>query len=188
MRILPHGPDRSVIVSAEDRTGLAAIIGDRSRPLKHERRATIVLHSADRAGNGRGSGAPAGRQPSGGMALAAALRRGRGRAVAARSERGARRLCPRRGWPRPWDRPAPNRRERSPTGPAGPWARPPTFDKQIPTQSPSSGPDRRRYSRQLQRLPVPFVGISALEPWPSKGGGGVVILTLGMVANRGMSS
>jgi hypothetical protein len=31
-----------------DRTRLAAIIGDRSRPLKHVQRARIVLHSADR--------------------------------------------------------------------------------------------------------------------------------------------
>jgi hypothetical protein len=38
----------SVIASAEDRTRLAAIIGDRSRPLKHVQRARIVLHSADR--------------------------------------------------------------------------------------------------------------------------------------------
>jgi transposase len=38
----------SVIVSAEDRARLAAIIGDRSRPLKHVQRARIVLHSADR--------------------------------------------------------------------------------------------------------------------------------------------
>jgi len=37
-----------VIVSAEDRARLAAIIGDRSRPLKHVQRARIVLHSADR--------------------------------------------------------------------------------------------------------------------------------------------
>src|SRR5579863_2384278 len=38
----------SVIVSAEDRARLTAIIGDRSRPLKHMQRAKIVLHSADR--------------------------------------------------------------------------------------------------------------------------------------------
>jgi DDE superfamily endonuclease/homeodomain-containing protein len=38
----------SVIVSAEDRARLAAIVGDRSRPLKHVQRAKIVLHSADR--------------------------------------------------------------------------------------------------------------------------------------------
>src|SRR5437763_12563057 len=38
----------SVIVSAEERVRLAAIVGDRSRPLKHVRRARIVLHSADR--------------------------------------------------------------------------------------------------------------------------------------------
>jgi len=37
-----------VIVSAEDRARLAAIIGDRSRPLKHLQRARIVLQSADR--------------------------------------------------------------------------------------------------------------------------------------------
>jgi transposase len=36
-----------VIVSAEDRARLAAIVGDRSRPLKHVQRARIVLHSAD---------------------------------------------------------------------------------------------------------------------------------------------
>ena len=38
----------SVIVSAEDRARLTAIIGDRSRPLKHVQRARIVLHSANR--------------------------------------------------------------------------------------------------------------------------------------------
>ena len=38
----------SVIVSAEDRARLAAIIGDRSRPLKHVQRARIILYSADR--------------------------------------------------------------------------------------------------------------------------------------------
>jgi transposase len=38
----------SVIVSPEDRARLAAIIGDRSRPLKHIQRARIVLFSADR--------------------------------------------------------------------------------------------------------------------------------------------
>jgi transposase len=38
----------SVIVPAEDRARLAAIVGDRSRPLKHVQRARIVLHSADR--------------------------------------------------------------------------------------------------------------------------------------------
>ena len=37
-----------VIVSPEDRARLAAIIGDRSRPLKHIQRARIVLFSADR--------------------------------------------------------------------------------------------------------------------------------------------
>ena len=34
----------SVIVSAEDRARLAAIIGDRSRPLKHVQRARIILY------------------------------------------------------------------------------------------------------------------------------------------------
>jgi transposase len=38
----------SVIVSADDRVRLAAIAGDRSRPLKHVQRARIILHSADR--------------------------------------------------------------------------------------------------------------------------------------------
>jgi transposase len=38
----------SVVVSVEDRARLAAIIGDRSRPLKHTQRARIVMHSADR--------------------------------------------------------------------------------------------------------------------------------------------
>src|ERR1700739_768368 len=36
-----------VIVSAEDGARLAAMVGDRSRPLKHVQRARIVLHSAD---------------------------------------------------------------------------------------------------------------------------------------------
>src|SRR6185312_1483377 len=38
----------SVVVSAEDRARLAAIAGDRGRPLKHVQRARIVMHSADR--------------------------------------------------------------------------------------------------------------------------------------------
>jgi DDE superfamily endonuclease/Homeodomain-like domain len=42
------GQTVSVIVSAEDRARLAAIIGDRSRPLKHVQRAKIVVFSADR--------------------------------------------------------------------------------------------------------------------------------------------
>lgn len=38
----------SVIVGAEDRARLAAVVGDRNRPLKHVQRARIVLLSADR--------------------------------------------------------------------------------------------------------------------------------------------
>jgi len=38
----------SVVVSAEDRARLAAIVGDRARPLKHVQRARVVLLSADR--------------------------------------------------------------------------------------------------------------------------------------------
>src|SRR5438874_1933686 len=37
-----------IFVSAEDRTRLAAIIGDRNRPQKHVQRARIVLASAER--------------------------------------------------------------------------------------------------------------------------------------------
>ena len=37
-----------MIVDAEDRARLAAVAGDRRRPLKHVQRARIVLHSADR--------------------------------------------------------------------------------------------------------------------------------------------
>ena len=37
-----------VIVNAEDRARLAAVVGDRRRPLKHVQRARIVLRSADR--------------------------------------------------------------------------------------------------------------------------------------------
>src|ERR1700687_1602226 len=37
-----------ILVGAEDRTRLAAIIGDRNRPQKHVQRARIVLASADR--------------------------------------------------------------------------------------------------------------------------------------------
>ena len=40
--------DVCVIVSAEDRARLAAVVGDRSRPLKHVQRARIVLHSGER--------------------------------------------------------------------------------------------------------------------------------------------
>jgi hypothetical protein len=38
----------SVIVGSEDRARLAAILGDRNRPLKHMQRANIVLLSAER--------------------------------------------------------------------------------------------------------------------------------------------
>ena len=37
-----------ILVGAEERTRLAAIIGDRNRPQKHVQRARIVLLSADR--------------------------------------------------------------------------------------------------------------------------------------------
>ena len=37
-----------VVVGAEDRARLTAIVGDRSRPLKHLQRTRIVLFSADR--------------------------------------------------------------------------------------------------------------------------------------------
>jgi Homeodomain-like domain-containing protein len=40
--------DVCVIVNAEDRARLAAIIDDRNRPLKHIQRAQIILFSADR--------------------------------------------------------------------------------------------------------------------------------------------
>lgn len=40
--------DVCVIVGAEDRARLAAVVGDRGRPLKHMQRARIVLLSADR--------------------------------------------------------------------------------------------------------------------------------------------
>src|SRR3979411_2862340 len=38
----------SVIVTAEERVRLAAIAGDRSRPLKHGQRTPIQVHSPDR--------------------------------------------------------------------------------------------------------------------------------------------
>lgn len=38
----------SVIISPEDRARLAAIIGDRNRPVKHVQRARIALLSGDR--------------------------------------------------------------------------------------------------------------------------------------------
>jgi hypothetical protein len=37
-----------VVVDAEDRARLAAVVGDRRRPLKHVQLARIVLYSADR--------------------------------------------------------------------------------------------------------------------------------------------
>ncbi len=40
--------DICVIVGAEDRERLAAVVGDHSRPLKHIQRARIVCYSADR--------------------------------------------------------------------------------------------------------------------------------------------
>ena len=44
----PMAQDLCVVVSAEDRARLAAIIDDRNRPLKHVQRAQIILFSADR--------------------------------------------------------------------------------------------------------------------------------------------
>jgi hypothetical protein len=38
----------SIIVGAEDRARLAAILGDRNRPLKHGERANIIMLSAER--------------------------------------------------------------------------------------------------------------------------------------------
>ena len=38
----------SVIIGSEDRARLAAILGDRNRPLKHTQRANIILLSAER--------------------------------------------------------------------------------------------------------------------------------------------
>src|SRR3954469_10446469 len=71
-----------VIVTAEERVRLAAIVGDRSRPLKHVQCARIVLHSADRL-SVLEVGASRQRKPPGGLAVAAALRRRRhGRAPA----------------------------------------------------------------------------------------------------------
>src|SRR5947207_13957025 len=62
----------SVIVSAEERVRLAAIVGDRSRPLKHVQRARIVLHAADRLPVPEVA-RRASVTPPGGLALAAAL-------------------------------------------------------------------------------------------------------------------
>ena len=53
-----------VIVSAEDRARLAAIIDDRNRPLKHVQRAKIILFSADRCRCCRWRGAPASSRPA----------------------------------------------------------------------------------------------------------------------------
>ena len=48
MRFGDMAQEVCVIVSAEDRARLAAIIDDRNRPLKHIQRAQIILFSADR--------------------------------------------------------------------------------------------------------------------------------------------
>src|SRR3984893_10640702 len=71
-----------ILLGEEDRTRLAAIVGDRNRPQKHVQRARIVLLSADRLPV-LAVAEPDRRQPASGMAMAAALRRtGRRRAVA----------------------------------------------------------------------------------------------------------
>jgi hypothetical protein len=72
-----------VILGADDGSPLAAIIGDRSRPLKHAQRARIVLFSAERlpvleVARRAGVSRPA--------ALAAALWRGGRRRPPARQE------------------------------------------------------------------------------------------------------
>jgi hypothetical protein len=41
-------PQVSVVISAEDRARLAAVVADRNRPLKHVQRARIVLLSTER--------------------------------------------------------------------------------------------------------------------------------------------
>ena len=48
MRICGHGSDLDVIVDAEHRARLAAVVGDRNRLQKHVQRARIVLLSAER--------------------------------------------------------------------------------------------------------------------------------------------
>jgi hypothetical protein len=61
-----------VFPPAGDRERLLAIVADRNRPLKHVRRAQIVLCSADRL-PGSGSGAARERQPTRGLALASTI-------------------------------------------------------------------------------------------------------------------
>jgi len=62
---------------SEDRACLLAIVADRDRPLKHVRRAQVILGSAE-APAGAGSGmAGRGGQPSRLLALAGALRQAR---------------------------------------------------------------------------------------------------------------
>ena len=48
VRFWGHSQTVSVIVNAEDRERLAAVIGDRNRPLKQILRARIVVLSAER--------------------------------------------------------------------------------------------------------------------------------------------
>jgi transposase len=48
MRVCLHGSDSLALLSAHDRSGLQEVVEDRGRPVKHVRRAQIVLLSADR--------------------------------------------------------------------------------------------------------------------------------------------
>jgi hypothetical protein len=77
-----------ILLGDEDRVRLAAIAGDRNRPQKHVQRAGIVLLWGDRLP--AGGGAPDRRQPTGGMAMAAALRRAGCRRAVARQNAQAR--------------------------------------------------------------------------------------------------
>ena len=84
-------------VSAADRARLEAIVADRNRAQKHVARARIILAFGRPAGGRRGRQARRGR-PAGGLALAAALRRGRRRRPAARQDPQAGQAA---AWPTP---------------------------------------------------------------------------------------
>jgi len=85
-------PDVCVIVGTEDRVRLAAVVGDRRRPLKHVQRARIVFGGA---ADGSGGRPPGGHQPAGGLALAMAFCATRRGDPASRDYR-------QRRWPRFW--------------------------------------------------------------------------------------
>jgi hypothetical protein len=102
VRIWAMAQEVCVMVGAEDRARLAAVVGDRRRSLKHVQRARIVLLSAERC---RFLRSPAGRASAGrrsGAGSGAMAKKASMASCATRRGHPASRDCPQRPWPRCW--------------------------------------------------------------------------------------